>query len=507
MICDLLCPGVQLQVYAVLQLVVALSSQEFRDPLTQCLHQGLLGSMPAPDLLIMQDVTQRAAFFQRSAAFWTSCSVCLTAILGNLLFAFRRKSGQDVPASVAAGWLLFCIAGAGMMPCSLFWLGLAIGMWMLIMRRRVSSDEASSEDPKLSPETDLRLLSSDQAFGNVAVDMDDGDSAKFVISMKTLLCLIALTAAYAFLVPGIVTKMFSAKAVVGASVVLDVEKSTLGLIVLLFQNGMLLPALITLGYSVLMPFAKLVVFMSYAHPALRVRGLSSPGAVRAVQKISKWATVDVFTAGTICGLFCQPHLYLEIKLHDGFYYFMSYCVLSVVGALLIPLPTDHSTESEDVHEDSDGGATAGPCALSLVSVVVAVGTVAGLAVLPLMKVTFPLIGLDARISIILLIASLWDHGFAGAAVCFALLLLLVPAVDVAICSAAFFGGCNPVPATLRSWFRDFAMLDVYALACVVVLSAVTALNNDLHLRLLPAGWVLCSLTVPWVVFSWARSCK
>eukprot|EP00439_Symbiodinium_sp_Y106_P030355 s3469_g3.t1 len=412
MICDLLCPGVQLQVYAVLQLVVALSSQEFRDPLTQCLHQGLLGSMPAPDLLIMQDVTQRAAFFQRSAAFWTSCSVCLTAILGNLLFAFRRKSGQDVPASVAAGWLLFCIAGAGMMPCSLFWLGLAIGMWMLIMRRRVSSDEASSEDPKLSPETDLRLLSSDQAFGNVAVDMDDGDSAKFVISMKTLLCLIALTAAYAFLVPGIVTKMFSAKAVVGASVVLDVEKSTLGLIVLLFQNGMLLPALITLGYSVLMPFAKLVVFMSYAHPALRVRGLSSPGAVRAVQKISKWATVDVFTAGTICGLFCQPHLYLEIKLHDGFYYFMSYCVLSVVGALLIPLPTDHSTdallESEDVHEDSDGGATAGPCALSLVSVVVAVGTVAGLAVLPLMKVTFPLIGLDARISIILLIASLWE---------------------------------------------------------------------------------------------------
>eukprot|EP00439_Symbiodinium_sp_Y106_P034298 s3469_g4.t1 len=58
-----------------------------------------------------------------------------------------------------------------------------------------------------------------------------------------------------------------------------------------------------------------------------------------------------------------------------------------------------------------------------------------------------------------------------------------------------------------SWFRDFAMLDVYALACVVVLSAVTALNNDLHLRLLPAGWVLCSLTVPWVVFSWARSPK
>ncbi|CAE7194171.1 dnaJ, partial [Symbiodinium necroappetens] len=444
MICDLLCPGVQLQIYAALQLAVALSSQEFRDPLMQCLHQGLLGSMPAPDLLIMQDVTQRAAFFQRSAAFWTSCSVCLTAILGNLLSAFRRKSGQDVPASVAAGWLLLCIAGAGMMPCSLFWLGLAIGLWMLIMRQQVSSDEASSdEDPKLSPETDLRLLSDDQAFGNVALDSRNGDSSKFVISMKTLLCLIALTAAYAFLIPGIVTKMFSAKAVVGASVVLDVEKSTLGLIVMLFQNGMLLPALIILGYSVLMPFAKLVVFISYAHPALRIRGLSSPGAVRAVQKISKWATVDVFTAGTICGLFCQPHLYLEIKLHDGFYYFMSYCVLSVVGALLIPLPADHNAESEDVHEDSDSGATAGLCALSLVAGVLAVGTVAGLALLPLMKVTFPMIGLDARMSIILLIASLWDHGFVGAAVCFALLLLLVPAVDVALCSVAFFGGCNP----------------------------------------------------------------
>ncbi|CAE7493491.1 dnaJ [Symbiodinium pilosum] len=126
--------------------------------------------------------------------------------------------------------------------------------------------------------------------------------------------------------------MFSAKAVVGISVVLDIEKSTLGLILLLHQNGMWLAALIILVYSVLMPFAKLLVLISYAHPALRVNGLASPGAVRAVQKISKWAAVDVFTAGTICGLFCQPHLYLEapdlsdeMKLHDGFYYFMGYC--------------------------------------------------------------------------------------------------------------------------------------------------------------------------------------
>ncbi|CAE7300144.1 dnaJ [Symbiodinium natans] len=433
------------------------------------------GSMPPPDILIMQDVTQRAAFFQRSAAFWTCSFAFVTAILGHLISAFRR-SEYEPPVAVALGWCVLCGTGAAMMPCSLFWLGLAIGVWMLVMHQLGSFDESSHEDPKFAPEQDLRLLSSDQHFQNAALQIHDTDPAKIVISMKTLLCLITLTAAYAFLVPGIVTKMFSAKAVVGASVVLDIEKSTLGLILLLHQNGMWLAALIILGYSVLMPFAKLVVLISYAHPALRISGLASPGAVRAVQKISKWATVDVFTAGTICGLFCQPHLYLEIKLHDGFYYFMGYCVLSVIGALLIDLPAEHNTgtqELPDVHDDGDSTASARPRspALPVAASILAIGTVASMALLPLMKVTFPLIGLDASVSIVMLVASLWDKGFAGAAVCFALVLLLVPVVDVALCAAAT-GRCNPVPAGLRPWFRDFAMLDVYALACVVVLSAV-----------------------------------
>eukprot|EP00434_Breviolum_minutum_P017583 symbB.v1.2.015518.t1/scaffold1152.1/size135547/8 len=74
-----------------------------------------------------------------------------------------------------------------------------------------------------------------------------------------MICLVVLTGAYAFL-------MFSAKAVVGASVVLDIEKSTLGLISLLFGQGMWVPALIILLYSVMMPFAKLFALVLHLWP-------------------------------------------------------------------------------------------------------------------------------------------------------------------------------------------------------------------------------------------------
>ena len=48
-----------------------------------------------------------------------------------------------------------------------------------------------------------------------------------------------------------------------------------------------------------MPFAKLLVLISYAHPALRVNGLASPGAVRQARKLCRarirfWVFVYIY---------------------------------------------------------------------------------------------------------------------------------------------------------------------------------------------------------------------
>jgi len=304
-----------------------------------------------------------------------------------------------------------------------------------------------------------------------------------------MICLVVLTGAYAFLVPGIVTKMFSAKAVVGASVVLDIEKSTLGLISLLFGQGMWVPALIILLYSVMMPFAKLFALVLHLWPGNWI-------SVRVVQKISKWATVDVFTAATICGFFCQPHMYLEINLHDGFYYFLSYCVLSVAGALLMETPS--------VQPMVETSTTVFSPVITLVTVLVVFAALTALLMLPIMQVQFGTVGLDASISIIALVTSLWAR-FPAAAISLAVLLVVLPTFDALFVVLDLLGRATPQMRQPRRWLKDFAMLDVFALSCVVVLTAVTALNNEMHLRLLPTGWIFCSLTVPWVAYSWTAN--
>ncbi|CAJ1343909.1 unnamed protein product [Effrenium voratum] len=484
----------------VLHLAVLLNSPDSRQPLLDCLQQGLIGSLQALSGVYEGDLVQRSAFFQRTTAFWSLTYGLLVVILGALLSEYRRSTKHEAPTSVAAGWCLLCLLGAAMMPCSVAWMGLIIGLWMLHLS--LLHEPAGVDDRGHWP--GLTLLASPSPHSQAP-------GRSMVMSMRTILCIVTLTAAYTFLVPGIVTKMFSAKAVVGASEILDIEKSTLGLVQMLVEQGQWLPAAIIFTYSVLMPFAKLGVLLLYVRPAWDgSRFLLSDSAVRVVQRISKWATVDVFTCATICGLFCQPHMYLEIQLLDGFYYFLTYCVLSVTGALLIHLP--NKAKEPDSDDEVECSAKAGAAS------VVAISATLALLFLPILKVHFATISLDASVSIWTLIWSLFAR-FPGAAIVLALLLVAFPVADATLVALEWsrsrgsgasaqppcgFGDGTREDSAVgkRSCFRDFAMLDVYALSCVVVLTAVTSLHNDLHLHLLPAGWVLCSWAVPWVAYSW-----
>jgi paraquat-inducible protein A len=55
-----------------------------------------------------------------------------------------------------------------------------------------------------------------------------------------------------------------------------------------------------------------------------------------VNLISKWSMADVFVVGVfIAFLSLQSNKNISAELHSGFYYFLSYCVISIASAQLI----------------------------------------------------------------------------------------------------------------------------------------------------------------------------
>eukprot|EP00434_Breviolum_minutum_P017581 symbB.v1.2.015516.t1/scaffold1152.1/size135547/6 len=113
-------------------------------------------------------------------------------------------------------------------------------------------------------------------------------------------------------------------------------------------------------------------------------------------------------------------MYLEINLHDGFYYFLSYCVLSVAGALLMETPS--------VQPMVETSTTVFSPVITLVMVLVVFAALTALLMLPIMQVQFGTVGLDASISIIALVTSLWAR-FPAAAISLAVLLVVLPTFD------------------------------------------------------------------------------
>ncbi|CAE8671601.1 unnamed protein product [Polarella glacialis] len=518
------CPGVQLRAIAVLQCVIVASVSDLRRSLRECAQQGFIGSMPLADARVQYDLSYGVDFWKRESAFWCVFSALAVAALGDVVSRFRAATQEELPMAFALCWTALCLLGAGMMPNSPFWLGFLNGLWMI---RLAYYPLESSESPtpkatknsakiqigrEVSTDQDADMSNKETEYAGMTIsDAESGleslrGASEMEKRLKSIACTIVLTAAYAFLVPGLVTTLFTAHAEVGGITYVDIEKSTTGLVWMLFDAGNWIPALLILVYSVLMPFAKLTVLVGYAYLALLGRSrpdsfFASASGVATVQKISKWATIDCFTTATICGFFCEQDL-LKIVLHDGFYYFMSYCVLSVTGALLIELPR----ETRPAHRKllAPGAAQQPEKLVLLGAALSSAGVLAVLATLismPIMRVEFGQVYLDASLSIVGVVGQLWTKGFSAAAVCLFALVVVVPAMDLVSTVLETFELASSLPA--RRWLRDFAMLDVFGLAVAITVATVSALHNDIHATLLPAGWALCLTSAILVYFAWA----
>ena len=117
------------------------------------------------------------------------------------------------------------------------------------------------------------------------------------------------------------------------------SRSILGTIRELHDNGYLLVAFLVGLFSIIIPVAKgLMMLVSYLPVSA---GLSS-GLRRFCDLVSKWSMADVFVIGIFVAFLAANAvrkegglLSFEAELGNGFYFFLGYCLLSILASQIL----------------------------------------------------------------------------------------------------------------------------------------------------------------------------
>lgn len=113
----------------------------------------------------------------------------------------------------------------------------------------------------------------------------------------------------------------------------------------LWQSNNKLVSFLILLFSIVVPAMKALLLLAallLKQTALKQR------IVDFVRFIGKWSMADVFVVSVFMAfLATQSNDYLEAVLHPGFYYFLAYCIISIIASLFIRIPSSGQSKRED----------------------------------------------------------------------------------------------------------------------------------------------------------------
>jgi uncharacterized paraquat-inducible protein A len=289
--------------------------------------------------------------------------------------------------------------------------------------------------------------------------------------------------------------LFSAKASFMGMTVVDMEKSTLGAIHLLMEKGRWGAAITILICSVVAPFLKLAVLLVCTYYSQRQNaGSRVASAITLVRRISKWATVDAFTASIFVSFFCSNPV-VQVGLHRGFYCFMGYCIFSTAGALLLERPeVIQQAAIADQRRQYSSAKSSWPAVLSSILLL---GFLVTLSLLPIFHVEMMFI--KEQLSFVDIVHRLAVHGSFSAAFAVLSLAAVLPMADLVWASLEATLPLSSYP--VGEWLQDFAMFDVFALATLVTANAAGGVHSGLTVALLPGGWCLSVCASIWIAYS------
>ena len=167
------------------------------------------------------------------------------------------------------------------------------------------------------------------------------------MSKRNACALILILASLACLYPGLMFPMLTIKVgtvlpLIGALELYEATQSIVQTIENLFANKNHLVAWLILIFSVVIPILKVAILLIVL--LFRNNQWREP-FFNFVAVIGKWSMADVFVVSIFMAyLATQSNEAVSATLHEGFYYFTAYCVLSILGTQLIILHERESTE-------------------------------------------------------------------------------------------------------------------------------------------------------------------
>lgn len=155
-----------------------------------------------------------------------------------------------------------------------------------------------------------------------------------------IIAITLLVISLACLYPGVMKPMMNLS--VGASLPLigkmelyNQTQSIYQTIQTLFQSGNELVGFLILLFSIIVPVIKAVLLLcAFVFKQWSQRDL----AKKVVNAIAKWSMADVFVIGVFMAFLAgKANPNINAILHEGFWWFTAYCLLSILGGQLIKL--------------------------------------------------------------------------------------------------------------------------------------------------------------------------
>ena len=164
------------------------------------------------------------------------------------------------------------------------------------------------------------------------------------MTRRNLIAVVLVLVSLVVVVPGLIQPIITLSANMMGRQVFAETRSILQTAKDLHESGNDLVAGLILFFSVLVPFIKAVL--------LGVVGLLKPTVLLRyrifafVRGISKWAMADVFVVGVyIAYLSAKATDALDAQLHEGFYYFTAYCLISLLSVQVMHVEPPHAPQA------------------------------------------------------------------------------------------------------------------------------------------------------------------
>ncbi|MFK8103933.1 MAG: paraquat-inducible protein A [Saprospiraceae bacterium] len=173
---------------------------------------------------------------------------------------------------------------------------------------------------------------------------------------RNMLALVLIIASLVCLYPGLTADMLTIK--VGAKVPLlgrielqETTQSIMGTIRTLYEQDNRLVASLILLFSVLVPILKAMLLLL----VLFFKKLPYRKQVyKFVGVIGKWSMADVFIVGVLLAfLASRTDEHIEATLQVGFYYFLAYCLISLLGIQLLALGIGGEDSKSEILESTE----------------------------------------------------------------------------------------------------------------------------------------------------------